>query len=158
MKKLNLILVTLLVVPFLTFMTVSCTREQSEPDGSAAKVVEGVYVGDMTCSVMDSEDVFEDVTFTLEAVNGANVRVSVSSFGNPPMQVQGFSIENLQVSGSDGKYVLAATEFSSEDSAGKTCSGTIKGTYEAGLLTVNISLQYGAMPMPIICTFKASRQ
>ncbi|MGM9805521.1 MAG: calycin-like domain-containing protein [Candidatus Aphodosoma sp.] len=158
MKNLKFILETLSVVSFFVFMTVSCDPENPETDGSAANAVEGVYVDDMTCSVMGSESVFEDVTFTLEAVSGTEVRVSVSSFGNPPMQVPGFSVGSVKVTGSDGRYVLAATEFSGENSEGKTYSGTIQGSFEAGLLTVGLSLQYGAMPMPLICTFKASRQ
>lgn len=144
------------VMATLTFS--SCSDEKDEPSTPAAKSVAGTYTADMTCSVMGSESVFENMTFTLTATDDTNVSMAIPSFGNPPMQVPDITITGIPVSGSDGTFALAATAFSGTTDAGRAYSGTVQGSFADNTLTVNLSLQYGSMPMPMICTFTAPKQ
>lgn len=93
----------------------SCSdNEEDQPAAPAAKSVEGAYLGDMTCSVMGSESTFEDMTFTLAATDDATVSLTMSSFGEPPMQVPEITIPDIKVSGENGTYTLATTNFDTE--------------------------------------------
>lgn len=138
---------------------VSCSDDKDDtPATPAAKEIAGTYKGDMTCSVMGSESVFEDMTFTVTAVDEATASMTISSFGNPPMQVPEISVNGIKVTGEDGGYALAPTEFSGSTADGKNYSGTAQGGYTDGTLSVKFSLNYGAMPMPMICSFAAPKE
>lgn len=158
MKRLKTIFATAVLSVGLIAGVSSCSdKNEDEPAVPAAKEIAGTYEGDMICSVMGQESTFEGMTYTVTAEDDTNVTVSVSSFGNPPMQVPGFSIEGVKVSGTDGTYTLAATNFSG-DANGKAFSGVLKGSYAEKELTVEFTLNYGAMPMPMICTFTAPKK
>ena len=107
---------------------------------------------------MGNESVFEDLTFNVDATDDATVDITLPSFGNPPMQVPQINVSDVKVSGSDGTYTLATTEFSGTTDSGRAVSGTIEGSYADQVLTIRFNLQYGAMPMPMICTFSAPKK
>lgn len=157
MKRFKAVLATMLAVLSLVSFN-SCSDDDDAPATPAAKNVEGVYKGDMTCSVMGSESVFEDMTFTVSATDDATVSIKISSFGEPPMQVPELTIPGIKVTGSDGSYKLVQTEASGEASNGKTYTITLDGDYASKQLTIRFSLQYGAMPMPMICSFTAPQR
>lgn len=158
MKRLKTVFATMVLLLSVSALAISCSdSNEDEPETPAAKSVEGTYSGDMTCSVMGDESTFEDMTFTLTAVDDATVDIAISSFGNPPMQVPGFTVSGVKVAGTDGKYALAPTEFSGETETGRAFSGTAQGSFDDNTLTVKFSLQYGAMPMPMICSFTAPK-
>lgn len=136
----------------------SCSDNDDKPAAPAAKSVEGIYTGDMTCTVMGSESTFEDMTFTVTATDDATVSVMIPSFGNPPMQVPEVALAGVKVSGSDGSYSLTSTEFNGTTDGGKTYSGTLQGSATGNDITIEFSLQYGAMPMPMICRFSAPKK
>lgn len=69
----------------------------------------------------------------------------------------GIVVSNVKVNGSDGNYTLDSTEFSGDLPNGKTYSGTLQGSFAANTLSVQFNLQYGAMPMPMICSFSAPK-
>lgn len=158
MKGLKTIFATMILSFGLVATMTSCSDKEDEPSIPAAKSVAGTYNGDMTCSVMGSESVFEDMTFTVESTDDATVNVTISSFGNPPMQVPEVCVSGVKVSGTDDKYALAPTEFKGTTDAGKAYSGTLQGSFENNELTIKFNLQYGAMPMPMICTFTAPKK
>lgn len=159
MKKLRTIFATMLLCVGIAATLSSCSDdEKDEPSVPAAKSVAGSYDGDMTCSVMGSESVFEDVTFDVTATDDAAVSVAIPSFGNPPMRVPEIAVAGVKVSGTDGTYSLAATEFSGTTPDGKAYSGVMQGDFAGNTITIKFSLQYGAMPMPMICTFSAPRK
>lgn len=135
----------------------SCSDDKDEPAIPAAKNIEGSYNGDMTCSVMGQESTFDNMTFTVRAVDDATVNVTISEFGEPPMKMPSITIASVKVSGNDGTYTLAQTEFSG-DSNGKKYSGTAQGHFADKTLTFQFNLQYGAMPMPMICSFTAPKK
>lgn len=148
------------MLAFLAVTTLaSCGDDNDDPDPTpAAKSVAGVYEGDMTCSVMGQESVFENMTFTVTATDDATVSIKISEFGEAPMKVPEITVTDVKVSGSEGTYALASTDFSGEMSNGKTYSGKLDGGYASDELTVRFNLQYGSMPMPMICTFTAPKK
>lgn len=140
-------------------MFTSCSDDdKNEPETPAATAITGSYTGDMTCSVMGSESTFEDLTVTIAATDDATVSITLSSFGEPPMQVPEITITGVKVSGSDATYSIAESRFSGTTPSGRAYSGTTKGSVVDNNLTLNLQLQYGAMPMPMICTFKAPKK
>lgn len=137
----------------------SCSdNNDDKPATPAAKEITGTYKGDMTSSVMGSESVFEDMTVTVAAPDAATATLTISSFGNPPMQIPGITISGVKVSGEDGVYTLTTTAFSGQADSGTTYSGTAKGSYADGTIDIQFSLQYGAMPMPLICSFAGKKE
>lgn len=160
MKVLKTIFATMILCLCCATTFTSCSDDDDDdaPALPAAKSIAGTYTDNMTCSVMGSESVFENVTFTLTATDDATLAIEISSFGEAPMQVPGISINNVAVSGIDGTYTLAATEFSGKTEAGKAYSGTIQGSFADNTLTVKFNLQYGAMPMPMICSFSSVKK
>lgn len=158
MKKIKTIFPALAFGLCLSGMVSSCSdSEEDGPAVPAAKSVEGTYNGDMVCSVMGNESVFEDMTVTIDATDESSVSVTVSPFGSAPMAVPALEINGVPVSGEDGVYTLASTEFSGTTESGKAYSGTLQGNYEEDEMTVRFNLLYGAMPMPMICTFTAPK-
>lgn len=157
MKKFKSILMAMMALIALVGFT-SCSNDDEPSQTPAAKSVAGIYKGDMTCSVMGQESTFEGMTFTVTAVDDATISVAISSFGEPPMQVPAITIDGVKVSGSDGTYALASTDFGGDLANGKTYSGTLEGGYTSDKITIRFNLNYGAMPMPMICSFTAPKQ
>lgn len=164
MKKIKSVLATMLAVLSLVSFNSCSDKEENEPvldeptAVSTAKDVAGTYKGDMTCSVMGQESIFEDMTFTVRATDDTTVSVEISTFGNPPMQVPAITVTGVKVSETSGTYTLTSTDFKGEMSNGKSYSGTLDGDYESSTITVRFNLQYGSMPMPMICSFTAPKQ
>ncbi|MDE5723326.1 MAG: calycin-like domain-containing protein, partial [Paramuribaculum sp.] len=148
MKKITAFLAAMMLFGGITSVFSSCAdNKDDEPALPAAENVAGTYTGDMTCTVMGDESVFENLTFEGNATDDATVEITLPSFGNPPMQVPQISVPDVKVSGSDGTYTLATTNFDTE-SNGKKISGVVQGTFADNTLDVKINLQYGNMPMP----------
>jgi len=139
------------------FGLTSCSSDDDEPSTPAARSIEGSYTGNMTTSVMGDEDIIEDLTFTVTAVDDSKVNLSIPAFGNPPMLLPAMVIENLTVSGSDGSYSIPETVREGTLENGKAYRITVVGAYADDRLTINFNLNYGAMPMPMICSFTASK-
>lgn len=162
MKKIKAIFASMamaIAVLATTAMFTSCSDDdKNEPEAPAATAVAGTYTGDMTCSVMGSESVFENLTVTIASTDDTTVSITLSSFGEPPMQVPGITITGVKVSGSENTYSIAESEFSGNTPTGTAYSGTAKGSVVDDNLTLNVKLQYGAMPMPLICTIKAPKK
>lgn len=158
MKKLKSIFAIMMLCIVCVAIMSSCSDNEDEPSIPAAKCVEGTYTGDMTCTVMGSDQVFDNVTVNVTTVDESTVNLSVSTFGNPPMQIPGIEIKAVKVSGADGKYTFADTEFSSTTDTGKAYSGTLRGSFENNTLAIEFNLHYGAMPMPMICSITAPKK
>lgn len=82
--KTTKLLSAMLAVAFSLFSLASCGSDD-EPETPAARSIAGEYHGNMTCSVLGEESTFENMTFTVTAVDDATATISISSFGNPPM-------------------------------------------------------------------------
>lgn len=157
MKNVKVFFATIMLCLGIAATMSACSDEKDEPATPAAKSIEGTYNGDMTCSVMGNESIFENMTFTVTATDDATVCVTIPEFGEAPMKMPSIIIPGIRVSGSEGSYTLAATEFNG-DINGKKYSGTAQGNFAGNSFTFKFSLQYGAMPVPFICTFTAPRK
>lgn len=157
MEKIKVIFATMMLCLGILTTVSSCSDNNDEPTILAAKKIEGTYTGDMTCSVMGNESTFENMTIIITASDDVLVSVTISEFGEPPMEMPSIIIPGIKVSGSDGIYNLATTEFIG-DNNGKKYSGSAQGSFADKTLTFRFNLQYGAMPMPIICSFTASQK
>lgn len=136
---------------------VSCSDEK-EPEVAAARSVEATYTGNLTCSVMGDEELFNDKTLTVVATDDAHVTVTIPSFGNAPMELPEIEVDGVKVTEKAGIYALGSTTFAGTTAGGRAYSGTLQGELANNMMTIRFNLQYGAMPMPLICTFSAPRQ
>lgn len=158
MKKLKSIFATLMIGIVCVAGMSSCSDGEGEPAIPTAKNVEGRYTGSMSCTAMGTELVFDNITMTVTAADESFVNVDISTFGNPPMQIPGITINGVKVTEEDGKYTLADTDFSGTTDTGKSYSGTLRGSCESNTITIEFNLRYGAMPMPMICSITAPKQ
>lgn len=158
MKKFRTMIAMVMAVVNLCLVSTSCSNDKDEPVIPAAKSIAGSYKGNVKCVVGKSESTFENIAFSLAAPNDATVDITIGAFGNPPMAVPEFTVKGVKVTGADGTYALSPTEFNGTTDAGKKYSGTLKGAFAQGKLTVEFSLNYGAMPMALICTFTGTKQ
>jgi hypothetical protein len=136
----------------------SCgTDDNDDVATPAARDIDGTYTADISCSVMGEASDFENMTFTVTATGDATVDITIPTFGEMPMQVPEFTVTGVKVSGADGTYTLDTTTFSGTLPNGKSYSGTLQGSYKDSRLSVQFNLQYGAMPMPMICSWTAPK-
>lgn len=157
MKKITSILTTVMLFFGMAFTTMSCS-ENEPPAVPAAKSVAGTYTGDMTCSVMGTDQVFENLTFKVTSVDDATVTVEIPSFGEAPMQMPAITVSKVPVAGTDGAYTLAVTNFDGTASTGRAYSGHLGGGFANNTLTIQFELHYGSMPMALVCTFVAGKK
>lgn len=138
---------------------VSCSSDdKDEPATPAARSIAGTYTGDMECTVMNSTDKMENMTYTLTASSDETVDISIPSFGNPPMQLPEITVKNVKVSGEKGAYTIHNTETSGTLDNGKTYKVTIAGSATDSDVKIQFNLQYGNMPMPMICSFEGAKK
>lgn len=157
MKKFKLFATLLLSLFFVSAVTSCGDDDDNVQSVPAAKEIAGTYSGDLICSVMGSESVFEGKNVVVTATSDTQVSVKIDEFGEAPMALPSITVENLAVKGADGVYGVDATSFSGETESGKQYSGTLQLAYTNGTLAVNFQLNYGAMPMPLICSFTAQK-
>lgn len=158
MKKIKSIFATMLAMICITGLQ-SCSDDKNDiPATPAAKTIEGSYLGNMNCSVMGNVSTFKNVTFEISATDDANVTVTLPPFGEAPMALPSITITDVKVSETDGVVTLVPTEISGQTSAGKTYTCTLTGTVKKNILDIRFNLQYGAMPMPMICSADAKKQ
>lgn len=157
MKTLKFLCATLAAI-FCTMTISSCSEDKDEPAAPAAKAIQGNYAGDMDCTVMGSTSTFENLTFTVSAVDESTVNVVLPAFGEAPMAMPSITVTGVKVSESDGTVTLATTEVSGETTSGKSYTCTISGTVVNNTLSIRFNLQYGNMPMPMICSSNATKQ
>lgn len=157
MKHFKFLFASLIAV--LTLVTLpSCSDEKDEPSTPAAKAITGTYAGDMECSVMGSASTFNDVTFTVTATDDATVNITLPAFGEAPMAMPSITVQGVKVTENNGIAVLAETQVTGQTEQGKNYTVTFSGNVSGKILDIKFNLQYGAMPMPMICSSKATKQ
>ena len=157
MRQIKFLFATLMAVVFLTIIS-SCSNDKDEPAVPAAKTIQGTYAGDLECTVMGSASVFEDKTFTVTATDETTVSIVLPAFGEAPMALPSITLPGVKVTETNGVVTLATTEVSGQTDAGKTYTCTFSGTVQDKTLNLKFNLQYGAMPMPMICSSTALKQ
>lgn len=156
MKKFRPFL-TLIVSLFMATAFTACGDDDDEPSTPAAKEIAGTYLGDIDCTVMSATETFEDKTVVITATSDSEVSITLDSFGTAPMLLPSIKVDHLKVTGNDGIYSVASSNFEGTTSDGKKYSGTIQAKYTNGVIVIDFKLQYGMMPMPMICKFTSSK-
>lgn len=81
MKKFKQFATLILLTVMFVAAAASCSDDDDDPAAAAAKEIAGTYNGDLTCTVMGSESVFEDRTFVVTATSDSEVSVKTDAFG-----------------------------------------------------------------------------
>lgn len=163
MKQFRKITAMMLALLSVCVAFTSCGDDDDEPKVTpAAQVVAGSYTDNMTCTVMGETSTYENVTVTVAAASETTVNVTLPSFGSGHMTLPAITISGVKVSGDGTTATIAEQEFSGKvtdaNGAEKAYSCTISGSYAGGKLTLNYSIQYGAMPMAMVCAFSGNKK
>jgi len=158
MKQIKFLFATILATVCLSALTSCSDNKEDEPATPAAKNIEGKYHGDMECSVMGNASTFDNMTFEINATDETTVTVILPAFGETLMTMPSITIAGVEVTETNGIVSLKPTEVSSQTSTGKAYTCTLSGSVENKTLNIQFNLQYGAMPMPIICSSTALKQ
>lgn len=158
MKPIKFLFATMIAVLALVTLPSCSDNNEDEPAVPAAKAIAGTYAGDMECSVMGSASTFENLSFVLSATDDATVTVTLPAFGEAPMAMPSITITGVKVTEANGISTLATTEYSGQTDSGKSYTCTVSGSVSDKTLDIKFNLQYGAMPMPMICSSTATKQ
>lgn len=159
MKPIKFLFATMIaLLAFVTLPSCSDDNNEDEPAVPAAKAIAGTYAGDMECSVMGSASTFENLSFSLSATDDATVAVTLPAFGEAPMAMPSITITGVKVTEANGISTLATTQCTGTTDSGKSYTCTLSGDVNGNTLNIKFNLQYGAMPMPMICSSAATKQ
>lgn len=136
----------------------SCSDDDEDDNSTpAAELVAGTYTDNMTCTVMGSESTYENVTVTINKVTDATVDVVLPGFGSGVMTLPSITLSGVKVSGNGTSATIDEQTFTgtvtNASGAEKSYTCTIAGSHADGKLTLNYSIQYGSMPMAMVCKF-----
>lgn len=151
MKFFKTFLATIMAFSCLSAFT-SCNDKNDEPTTPVARTISGSYNGDLQCTVMGNPSNFADCTFTITATDDNTVSVGLPAFGENPMAMPAINVSGVKVTDKDGIATLATTDVSGLTDTGKNYTCTVEGTVDGNTLNIRFNLQYGAMPMPLICS------
>ena len=160
MKKFGFSFATMMVA-MLTLCVVftSCSSEEDDIV-AAAKEIAGSYTSSLDMTVMGEASTYENVTMKIEAVDDATVKVTLPACGEGMMALPDLEIPAVKVSGSNGAYAFVQENYAGTitvNGAEKNYTVTLQGTLKDNTLTVNYSVQYGKMPMPMIGKFVCTK-
>lgn len=163
MKKFKSMFATMMAVVAVCMTFTACG---SDDDGAketpAAKEIAGTYTDDMTLSVMGQASTYEDVTFTVAAASENTVNITLPAVGSGAMALPSITLEGVKVSGSGTNVAISQQSLSgtiiNASGAEKAYTCDIAGSYTGGKLTLNYSLQYGNMPMAMVCSFTGDKK
>lgn len=146
-----------MMVAMLTFCVVftSCSSDDDDTVAAAKEIV-GSYTGNLAMTVMGQASSHDNITMKIEAVDNATVKVTLPAFGEGMMALPVLEVPAVKVSGSNGAYAFSQENYAGTvtvDGAEKKYTVTLQGTLKDKTLTVNYSVQYGKMPMPMIGKF-----
>lgn len=120
----------------------------------AARAVAGTVMGNIESKVMGQSFWTEGIRVRLTYVDDETVNVVIPEMtGLGAMKTAGFTIEGVKVTASGDGYALAPTDYMAS-AGGTTYSGTLTGgTVVRGETEIDFTLQPGAMPFAIECSF-----
>lgn len=139
----------------------SCSSDDDPVAVAAASEVAGTYVDSLQLTVMGSTSTYKDLEVKVEAVNEETVNIILPAYGEGRMALPSLTIPAVKVAGSNNNYAFGVTDYKSSvevNGATKEFTMTLQGTYVAGKLTLNYTLVYGTMPMPMVCKFVATKK
>lgn len=139
----------------------SCSSEDDPVAVAAASEVAGTYVDSLQLTVMGSTSTYKDLEVKVEAANEETVNIILPAYGEGRMALPSLTIPAVKVAGSNNNYAFGVTDYKSSvevNGVTKEFTMTLQGTYVAGKLTLNYTLVYGTMPMPMVCKFVATKK
>ena len=154
MKKFKTMMAMMLALVSMCVAFSSCSSDDDETV-AAAKEISGSYTSSLDMTVMGETSTYDHVTMKIEAVDDATVKITLPACGEGMMAVPA-----VKVSGSNGAYAFAQENYAGTvtvKGAEKNYTVTLQGTLKDKTLTVNYSIQYGKMPMPMIAKFVCTR-
>lgn len=162
MKKFKFSFATMMVA-MLTMCVAftSCSSDDDPVAVATASKVAGTYVDSLQLTVMGSTSTYKDLEVKVEAANEETVNIILPAYGEGRMALPSLTIPAVKVAGSDNNYAFGVTDYKSSvevNGATKEFTMTLQGTYVAGKLTLNYTLVYGTMPMPMVCKFVATKK
>lgn len=138
----------------------SCSSDDDPVAVAAAKEIADTYTGSLNMTVMGTASTYDNLTMKIEAVDDATVKVTLPACGEGMMALPALEVPAVKVSGSNGAYAFSQESYAGTitvNGAEKNYTVTLQGTLRDNTLTVNYSVQYGKMPMPMIGKFVCTK-
>ena len=159
MKKFKTMMAMMLALVSMCVAFSSCSSDDDTV--AAAKEIAGSYTGSLDMTVMGKASTYENVTMKIEAVDDATVKITLPACGDEGMMaLPALEVPAVKVSGSNGAYAFSQENYAGTvtvNGAEKKYTVTLQGTLKDKTLTVNYSVQYGKMPMPMIAKFVCTK-
>lgn len=161
-KVLNFFKYAMMIALF-AMVGVSCGSDDPDnpdtPDLSLCKAMAGSYNDVMHCSVMSQQFEFADVDVVITPNIDGTIDMNIEEFGNNPMVVPELKLKKITVVKKDGVIEIQPTHI--EDTAHFNgnylpLTGSVKGSWKDGILTLDLSLSIGSMPA-MICNYTATK-
>lgn len=159
MKKFKTMMVMMLALVSMCVAFCSCSSDDDDTV-AAAKEIAGTYTSNLDMTVMGQASTYENLTMKIEAVDDATVKVTLPACGEGMMALPALEVPAVKVSGSNGAYAFSQESYAGTitvNGAEKNYTVTLQGTLRDNTLTVNYSVQYGRMPMPMIGKFVCTK-
>ena len=160
MKKFKTMMAMMLALVSMCVAFNSCSSDDDNDTVVAAKEIAGSYTSSLDMTVMGQASTYDNVTLKIEAVDDATVKVTLPACGEGMMALPTLEVPAVKVSGSNGAYAFAQENYAGTvtvNGAEKNYTVTLQGTLKDKTLTVNYSIQYGKMPMPMIGKFVCTK-
>lgn len=156
MKKFKTMMAMMLALVSMCVVFNSCSSDDDNDTVAAAKEIAGSYTSNLEMTVMGEPSTYNNLTLKIEAVDDATVKVTLPACGEGMMALPALEVPAVKVSGSNGAYAFSKENYTGTvtvKGAEKNYTVTLQGTLKDNTLTVNYSVQYGKMPMPMIAKF-----
>lgn len=160
MKKFKTMMAMMLALVSMCVAFSSCSSDDDPVAVPAAKEIAGTYTGSLDMTVMGTASTYDNLTMKIEAVDDATVKVTLPACGEGMMALPALEVPAVKASGSNGAYAFSQENYAGTitvNGAEKKYTVTLHGTLKDKTLTVNYSVQYGKMPMPMIGRFVCTK-
>lgn len=160
MKKFKTMMAMMLALVSMCVAFSSCSSDDDPVAVAAAKEIADTYTGSLNMTVMGEASTYDNLTMKIEAVDDATVKVILPACGEGMMALPALEVPAVKASGSNGAYAFSQENYAGTitvNGAEKKYTVTLHGTLKDKTLTVNYSVQYGKMPMPMIGKFVCTK-
>lgn len=160
MKKFKTMMAMMLALVSMCVAFSSCSSDDDDNTAGGAKEIAGSYTSTLETTVMGKASTFDNLTMKIEAVDDATVKVTLPACDKGMMPLPALEVPAVKVSGSNGAYAFSQESYAGTvtvDGEEKKYTVTLQGTFKDNTLTVNYQLQYGKMPVEMICKFVCNK-
>lgn len=160
MKKFKTMMAMMLALVSMCVAFSSCSSDDDPVAVAAAKEIADTYTGSLDMTVMGTASTYDNLTMKIEAVDDATVKITLPACGEGMMALPALEVPAVKASGSNGAYAFSQENYAGTitvNGAEKKYTVTLHGTLKDKTLTVNYSVQYGKMPMPMIGKFVCTK-